>query len=53
MEFLNRSDLILLAKKIAVGILVTLIPFLILFWGLRLTQHLLNRTPQSTHASHP
>jgi hypothetical protein len=50
---MTQSDLILLAKKIAVGILVTLIPFLILFWGLRLTQTLLTPSPQNTPVQHP
>lgn len=50
---MTRSDFILLAKKIAVGILVTLIPFLILFWGLRLTQTLLKPSPENTQVNHP
>ncbi|GAB3284927.1 hypothetical protein GCM10027347_62020 [Larkinella harenae] len=49
---MTRSDLILLAKKIAVGILVTLIPFLILFWGLRLTQTLLSPSPPTPVVNH-
>ncbi|HEY9006766.1 hypothetical protein [Ohtaekwangia sp.] len=36
------SDVTLLVKKILVGILVTLVPFIILFGGLWLTQKLLS-----------
>ncbi|RAJ97611.1 hypothetical protein LX87_02514 [Larkinella arboricola] len=50
---MTRSDLILLAKKIAVGILVTLLPALILFWGLHLTQTLLKSSPPNTQVNHP
>jgi hypothetical protein len=41
------ADFTLLAKKILIGILVALVPFLILFFGLRLTQKLLK--PSSTN----
>jgi len=50
---MTRSDVFLLVKKIAIGILVTLIPFLILFWGLRLTQTLLRPSSQNTPVNHP
>ncbi|GAB3911921.1 hypothetical protein GCM10028803_54340 [Larkinella knui] len=50
---MTRSDVILLVKKIAVGILVTLLPFLILFWGLRLTQKVLDKAPRNTPSNHP
>lgn len=52
---MTLSDVTLLLKKIVVGIIVTLIPFLILFGGLWLTQKLLNREkqPEATiHSSH-
>jgi hypothetical protein len=45
------SDLTLLAKKIGVGILVTLIPLAILTSGLFVGQKLLKRAPH-TSASH-
>lgn len=43
---MTLSDVTLLGKKILVGILVALLPFLILFWSLRLTQKLLGSTPK-------
>jgi hypothetical protein len=39
---MTLSDITLLAKKILIGIVVTVVPFLILFGGLRLIQKLLN-----------
>lgn len=39
---MTTSDLTLLGKKILIGIVVTLIPFLILFGGLWFTQKLLS-----------
>ncbi|SKC83876.1 hypothetical protein SAMN05660236_4577 [Ohtaekwangia koreensis] len=39
---MTLSDVTTLAKKILVGILVTLVPFIILFGGLWLTQKLLS-----------
>ena len=42
---MTLSDVTLLGKKILIGILVALLPFLILFWGLRLTQKLLTKAP--------
>jgi len=43
---MTLSDVTLLARKILVGIIVTLVPFLILFGGLRLTKNLLNQNRQ-------
>lgn len=45
------SDLMLLAKKIAVGIVVTVVPLIILTGGLWLGQKIVNKTSQSG-ASH-
>jgi hypothetical protein len=42
------SDLVLLGKKIGVGILITLIPLGILTGGLWFSQKLLKKNPQST-----
>lgn len=36
------NDITLLAKKILIGIVVTIVPFLILFGGLWLVQNFLN-----------
>ena len=43
------TDVTLLAKKVAVGIVVTTVPFIIIFGGLLLTQTLLskNKKPQN------
>lgn len=38
---MTQNDIKLLAKKILVGIIITLIPFLILFGGLWITKQLL------------
>lgn len=38
---MDRNDAVILIKKILVGIIVTIVPFLILFGGLWLTQKLL------------
>lgn len=40
---MTTSDVTLLARKILVGIIVTLVPFLILFGGLWLTKNMLNK----------
>jgi len=40
---MTASDITLLARKILVGIIVTLVPFLILFGGLWLTKNVLNK----------
>jgi hypothetical protein len=39
---MSSSDVALLIKKILIGIIITLIPFLILFGGLWFTQSLLS-----------
>ncbi|QNN42873.1 hypothetical protein [Pedobacter roseus] len=39
------SDFSILGKKILVGIIITLIPFIIIFGGLYLTQKLLGNKP--------
>lgn len=41
------SDFSILGKKILVGIIVTLIPFIIIFGGLYLTQRLLGDKPST------
>ncbi|SHH37658.1 hypothetical protein SAMN04488109_3923 [Chryseolinea serpens] len=41
---MTASDVTLLARKILVGIVVTLVPFLILFGGLWLTKSVLNKS---------
>ncbi|WP_420146830.1 hypothetical protein [Spirosoma sp.] len=46
------SDIILLAKKILIGIIVALVPFLILFFGLRLTQKMLYKTSSTNSSLH-
>ncbi len=38
---MTRSDVTLLVKKILIGIIVTIIPFLILFGGLWITRKVL------------
>jgi hypothetical protein len=43
---MTPEDIILLGKKILIGIIVTMIPFLILFGGLWYTQKLL-QTPEA------
>jgi len=42
---MTLSDITLIGKKILVGIIVTVIPFIIIVGGLWLTQHLLSRHP--------
>ncbi|MDN3582523.1 hypothetical protein [Mucilaginibacter flavus] len=42
---MTLSDVTILGKKILVGIIVTLVPFIIIFGGLYLTQHLLSKQP--------
>jgi hypothetical protein len=44
---MTPSDFILLGKKILVGILVAVIPFLILFGGILLTQRLLTKETEA------
>ena len=44
---MTLSDSTLILKKIIVGILVALIPFLILFGGLKLTQQILDNKEKS------
>lgn len=39
---MTLSDFTILGKKILVGIVVTLVPFIIIFGGLYLTRHLLS-----------
>ena len=45
------SDFSILGKKILVGIIITLVPFIIIFGGLYLTQRLLGNKP-ITHTIH-
>jgi hypothetical protein len=40
---MTLSDVALIGKKILVGIVVTIIPFIVIVGGLWLTQHLLSR----------
>lgn len=47
---MTLSDVSLIGKKILVGIIVTIIPFVIIVGGLWLTQHLLSRHPAQTPA---
>jgi hypothetical protein len=47
-ELMRVSDLVLLGKKIGVGILISLIPLGILTGGLWFSQKLLRQNPQST-----
>jgi hypothetical protein len=47
-KLMRVSDLVLLGKKIGVGILITLIPLGILIGGLWFSQKLLKKNPQST-----
>jgi hypothetical protein len=39
---MTRSDIILLFKKIVVGVIITMVPFCILLGGLTLTQKILS-----------
>ncbi|MFI5138620.1 MAG: hypothetical protein ACHQIM_12410 [Sphingobacteriales bacterium] len=41
-NYMTLSDVTLIEKKILVGIVVTLVPFIIIFGGLWLTQKLLS-----------
>jgi len=45
------SDFSILGKKILVGIIISLVPFIIIFGGLYLTQRLLGNKP-TTHTIH-
>ena len=42
---MTLSDFSLICKKILVGIVVTVVPFIIIVGGLWLTQHLLTHPP--------
>jgi hypothetical protein len=42
---MTLSDVTILGKKILVGIIVTLVPFIIIFGGLYLTRQLLSSPP--------
>jgi hypothetical protein len=44
---MTSSDFTILGKKILVGIIVTLVPFIIIFGGLYLTQRLLGGKPST------
>ncbi|MEZ2335384.1 hypothetical protein AB6735_07100 [Mucilaginibacter sp. RCC_168] len=48
---MTLNDVSLLGKKILVGVIITLIPFVIIFGGLWLTQKLLSDNPKSSPAS--
>jgi len=37
---MSYQDVVLLTKKIVVGVIVAVIPFLILFIGLKIVQHI-------------
>ncbi len=50
---ITLSDIILLLKKILIGIIITLIPFLILFGGLWLTQKMLSKNNTQTLSEPP
>lgn len=45
---MTLADVTLIAKKIGVGIVVTIVPFIIIFGGLWLTQTLLSKNQQPT-----
>lgn len=45
------NDVSLLGKKVLVGIIVTLIPFIIIFGGLWLGRKLLEQSPKTKHVS--
>jgi len=46
---MTLSDVTLIGKKILVGIVVTVIPFIIIVGGLWLTQHVLSKHPAETN----
>jgi uncharacterized membrane protein len=47
---MTLSDVKILAKKILVGIIVTIVPFILIFGGLWLTPRLLSKTgKQKSH----
>ncbi len=48
---MTLNDVSLLGKKILVGVIITLIPFVIIFGGLWLTQKLLSDNHKSAPAS--
>ncbi|MDB5157464.1 MAG: hypothetical protein JWR50_2171 [Mucilaginibacter sp.] len=45
---MTLNDVTLIAKKVGVGIIVTIVPFVIIFGGLWLTQTLLSKNQQPT-----
>lgn len=48
MKVMGLSDVSLLARKILIGIVITVIPFLILFGGLWLTKKVLSDSKTQT-----
>lgn len=48
MKVIGLADLPLLLKKILIGVIVTVIPFIILFGGLWLTKKALSSTKNET-----
>lgn len=48
---MTLSDVTILGKKVLVGIIVTLVPFIIIFGGLYLTQRLLSKQPTQTQVT--
>ena len=46
---MTLADVTLIAKKIGVGIVITIVPFVIIFGGLWLTQTLLAKDQQPTN----
>ena len=49
---MTLSDVLLIGKKILVGIVVTVVPFIIIVGGLWATQRLLSRHPAEKTAAH-
>jgi len=51
---MTTSDITLLGKKIAIGIIITLVPFIILFGALWFTQKILSSkgTNPTVHSNH-
>lgn len=48
---MTLSDITILGKKILVGIIVTLVPFLLIFGSLWLIPRLFNKTDLQNHSS--
>jgi hypothetical protein len=48
---MTLADVTILGKKILVGIIVTLVPFIIIFGGLYLTQRLLSKPATEKQAT--